>query len=355
MAEPWNCYGPTAARSHGAPGASRRPGTATIDIHAHLFVPAAAEIARAHLPPDPRAALYTEETRILTRRQDEDRRPQLTELETRLADMDAMGVDRQIVSPAPGQCYHTLAPDIAVTAARAVNDGMAQFVARRPDRLTGLGTVPMQAPDAAVEELARCVRRLGFKGIEILTNIAGRELSDPAHAPFWAKAAELDAVVMIHPGGFTQPERFGRFYLNNVIGNPLETAVALHYLILDGVLERHPRLKLLAAHGGGFLPAYSGRIDHARGARSDAAGELPDPPSSYLKRVFVDAVVFTPHQLAALIAVMGVDHVLMGTDYPYDMGEYDPLGHLLDTPGLNEEQVMAIAGGNARALFGLTS
>lgn len=348
MAEPWNRYALTAARSHVRAGV--RPSGATIDVHAHLFVPEAAELARPHLAPDPRAALYAEETRILGRRQDAERHGHLTDLDTRLAEMDAMGVDMQVVSPAPGQCYHRLPPDIAVAAARRVNDGVAAFIARRPDRLAGMGTVPMQSGEAAAEELERCVRVLGLKGVEILTNIAGKELSDPAHEAFWAKAAELGTVVMIHPGGFTQPERLGRFYLNNVLGNPLDTTIALHYLILDGVLERHSGLKLLAAHGGGFLPAYSGRIDHGWGARSDAHGDLPHPPSTYLKRIYVDAIVFTGHQLAALVALLGAGHVLMGTDYPYDMGEYDPLGHLA---GLDESTRVAIAGGNARALFGL--
>lgn len=350
MPSPWNRYAATAAREHGRPGRELRPPSATIDAHAHLFVPEAADFARSHLSPDPRAALYTEETRALTRKQDADRRGHLTDLDTRLAEMDAMGVDRQIVSPAPGQCYHGLPPDLAVTAARMVNDGMAAFVGRRSDRLTGLGTVPMQSGAHAAEELERCVHDLGFKGVEILTNVGGKELSDPAYEAFWATAAELGAVVMIHPGGFTQPERLSRFYLNNVLGNPLDTTIAMHYLILDGVLERHPTLKLLAAHGGGFLPAYSGRIDHAWGARSDSRGDLPNPPSTYLKRVYVDAIVFTPHQLEALVALLGAGHVLMGTDYPYDMGEYDPIGHLA---GLDAAQIAAIAGGNARALFGL--
>ncbi len=353
MAEPWNRYEPTAARAHDRPGRDVRPSSTTIDMHAHLFVPEAAELVRPHRKPDSRADLYTEETRILTRTQDAERHRHLTDLDTRLSDMDAMGVDMQVVSPAPGQCYHGLTPEIATAAARRVNDGMAGFVARRPDRLVGLGTVPMQAGAAAAEELERCVRQLGFKGVEILTNVAGKELSDPAHDAFWAKAAELDTVVMIHPGGFTQPERLGRFYLNNVIGNPLDTTVALHYLILDGILERHPDLKLVAAHGGGFLPAYCGRIDHAWGARSDSRGALPHPPSTYLARVFVDAIVFTPHQLAALVGLLGTEHVLMGTDYPYDMGEYDPLGHLAETPALDPGQISAIAGGNAQHLFGL--
>ncbi len=353
MADPSNRYDRTAARQHGRPGREIRPSSTTIDMHAHLLVPEAADFARPHLPPDPRAQFYTEETRILTRRQDADRHGNLTDLDLRLADMDGMGVDVQVISPAPGQCYHAIAPDPAIEAARMVNDGLATFVARRPDRLAGLGTVPMQSGSAAAEELERCMHTLGLKGVEILTHVGDKELSDPAHAAFWAKAEQLGAVVFIHPAGFTDTRRFGRFYFNNVIGNPLDTTMALHYLIFDGVLERHPELKLIAAHGGGYLPAYSGRIDHAWGARSDARGTLPHPPSTYLKRIYVDTIVFTPHQLEALVKLFGPEQVLMGTDYPYDMGEYDPIGHLVGTPSLGSEATAAIAGGNARCLFQL--
>ena len=143
-----------------------------------------------------------------------------------------------------------------------------------------------------------------------------------------------------------------RFYFNNVIGNPLETTLALHYLIFDGVLERHPGLKLIAVHGGGYLAGYSGRIDHAYGARSDVRGTLPELPTTYLKRVFFDSVVFTPHQLRHLVEVFGADKILMGTDYPYDMAESDPVGHLAGC-GLDEATFGKIAGGNAKALFGL--
>jgi aminocarboxymuconate-semialdehyde decarboxylase len=183
--------------------------------------------------------------------------------------------------------------------------------------------------------------------------VAGRELSDPAHAPFWKKAEELGALVIIHPNGFTDAKRLTRFYFNNVIGNPLETAIALHYLIFDGVLERHPNLRILAVHGGGYLPAYSGRIDHAWGARSDAHDDLPHPPTFYLRKIYVDTVVFTPHQLRALIELFGADHVIMGTDYPFDMAEYDPIGHVVSVQELDPSRIAAIAGGNAQRLLGL--
>ncbi|MGC1233359.1 MAG: amidohydrolase family protein [Xanthobacteraceae bacterium] len=183
-------------------------------------------------------------------------------------------------------------------ATQIVNDGIAEFCAVKSERLKGFGAVPMTDGGEAAKELERCVRKLGFTGVEILTNVAGKELSDPSFAPFWQKAEELGALVMIHPNGFTDASRLTRFYFNNVIGNPLETTVALHYLIFDGVLERHPRLKILAVHGGGYLGAYSGRIDHAWGARSDSHGALPQPPTTYLQRIYVDTVVFTPRQLA---------------------------------------------------------
>jgi aminocarboxymuconate-semialdehyde decarboxylase len=157
---------------------------------------------------------------------------------------------------------------------------------------------------------------------------------------------------VIHPNGFTEGQRLSRFYFNNVIGNPFDTTVALHYLIFDGVLERHPNLKILAVHGGGYLAGYSGRIDHAWGARSDARGSLPKPPTEYLKRVYVDTVVFTPHQLRYLIELFGADHVLMGTDYPFDMADSDPIGHL-GVSGLDASTMAAVAGGNAKKLLGL--
>jgi aminocarboxymuconate-semialdehyde decarboxylase len=326
----------------------------TIDMHSHVAVPEAAEFVRPHLDLStvPLAHFATPNTQALNRKQDADRRPNMVQHDVRLADMDAAGIDMQVVMPPPPQCTYTVPLEIGVRAARMVNDGIAEFVAERPDRFAALGTVPLQDGDAAAEELERGMTRLGLKGVQILTNVGGRELSDPAFAPFWAKAEALGAVVLLHPNGFTEAQRISRFYFNNVIGNPLETTIALHYLIFDGVMERHPNLKLIAVHGGGYLAAYSGRIDHAWGARSDVRGSLPQPPTTYLKRVYFDSVVFTPHQLRSLIEVFGTDRILMGTDYPYDMAESDPVGHLASA-GLDEATFAAIAGGNSRKLFGV--
>ncbi len=351
----WNKYGPTAARRHGKPGRDARPRTTTVDIHAHVAVPAAGAFVRPHLDLSkiPLAHFAAADTKQLNQQQEADRRSRITQYDERLKDLDAMGIDVQIVMPPPPQCYVSLPVDIAVKAARMVNDGIAEYVTKYPDRFVPLGTVPMQDGKEAALELERIVRKLGFKGVQILTNVARNEISAPAYAPFWAKAEELNTLVVIHPNGFTEGRRLSRYYFNNVIGNPLETALALHDLIFDGVLERHPNLKILAVHGGGYLPSYCGRIDHAWGARSDAHASLPKPPTSYLKKIYFDTVVFTPHQLEALIKLFGADQILMGTDYPFDMGEYDPIGHLASVGTLDQATIAAIAGGNARRLLNL--
>ena len=359
MTTQWSKYERTAARKHGRPGREIRPKSTTIDIHSHVGVPAAAAIAQPHLDMStvPLGHFATPNVKALNAKQEADRRTRMTGLENglyeRLKDMDDMGLDMQLVMPPPPQCYYTVPTEIGVKAAQVLNDGIAEYVVRKPDRFVALGSVPMQDGNEAAKELERSMTKLGFKGCQILTNVVGKELSDPAFAPFWAKAEALGALVVIHPNGFTSGERFSRLYFSNVIGNPLDTTVALHYLIFDGVLERHPNLKILAVHGGGYLGGYSGRIDHAWGARTDVANNLPKPPSEYLKKVYFDTIVFTHHQLEHLVKVFGADHILMGTDYPFDMADYDPVGHVVNTESLDAKTVAAITGGNAKRLLGL--
>ena len=356
MANVWNKYANTAARKHGRPGREVRPKSLTLDMHSHVAVPRVTEIVTPHLKQstDPLVAASTPETQALMAKQAADISTRIGTTDERFAVMDEMGVDMQLVCPAPPQIYYYLPLDVGVQAARALNDGIAEYVGKHKDRLVALGGVPMQDGNEAAKELERGMKQLGFKGVEILTNVNGKELSDPVFEPFWKKAEELDALVLIHPTGFTQPQRFSRFYFNNVIGNPLDTTMALHYLIFDGVFERHPKLRVLAVHGGGFLGAYSGRIDHAWGARSDAHGDLPLPPTTYLRRnVYFDTVVFTPHQLEALVKTFGGDRIVLGTDYPYDMLEYDPIGHVASVESLDSTARAAICGGNAKKMLGV--
>jgi len=349
----WNKYEPTAARERGKPGREIRPQSVTIDIHAHVAIPqAGAYVAQhANLAGTGLNQFQSPETAAVNAKQDGDLKSRIIDFEPRLKDLDAMGLDMQVILPPPGQCYYTLPVEIATKAAQIVNDGIAEYCARQPDRLIPFGTVPLSHGEEAAKELER-LARLGFKGVQVLTNIDGKELSDPIAAPFWKKAEELGMLVVIHPNGFTHGERLKRFYFNNVIGNPLETTIALHYLIFDGVLERHPKLKILAVHGGGYLGAYYGRIDHTWGARSDASG-LPKPPTEYLKQVYVDTVVFSKDQLETLVKTFGADQVVMGTDYPFDMADYDPISHVASIDAFDSATVGKIVGGNTKRLLGL--
>jgi aminocarboxymuconate-semialdehyde decarboxylase len=353
MTKPWNHYGATMARTAGTPGRETRPSRRTIDIHAHVLIPEAKDFVRPHIDWStiPLAHFASPETKQLAVQQDAERSPHMSEIGLRLSDMDAMGVDIQVLSPSPFQCYYTLPIEIAVRATQMVNNGIAQHVAQCPERLVALGAVPLQDTAAAVEELQRCMRTLGFKGVQILTNVAGRELSDPDFLPFWKAAEELNALVILHPNGFTEGERLSRFYFNNTIGNPLDTTIALHYLIFDGILERFPKLKILAVHGGGYVGAYAARMDHAWGARSDCRGTLPHPPSSYLRKVYFDTVVFSPAQLQNLILHYGAEHLLMGTDYAFDMAESDPIALIMAVPELDADARNLIIGGNAERLL----
>jgi aminocarboxymuconate-semialdehyde decarboxylase len=355
MSTQWSKYEATAARKRGKPGREIRPKTTTIDIHSHVAIPQAMAFAKPHLDMATLglAEFANTESKALLAKQEADIATRITAYDDRLADLDAMGLDLQLVMPPPNQCFYTVPLEISVKASRLVNDGLAEYVAKKPDRFLALGTVPLTDGKEAASELEYCVKKLGMKGVELLTNVAGKELSDPICEPFWQKAEELGALVILHPNGFTEGKRFSRFYFNNVIGNPLETTIALHYLIFDGVLERYPNLKILAVHGGGYLPAYSGRIDHAWGARSDSHGNLPQPPTTYLKKIYFDSVVFTPYQLAELVRLVGVDHVIMGSDYPFDMADFDPIEHLASVESFDQSTIAALVGGNAKKLLGI--
>jgi aminocarboxymuconate-semialdehyde decarboxylase len=275
----------------------------------------------------------------------------LTSIETRLADMDKMGIDIQAISPAPFQYNYWAEPELGLQSARLVNERIASIVQDHPDRFVGLGTVPLQAPALAVAELERMVRQLDLRGVEICTNVAGAELSDDRFRPFFAKAEELGIVVFMHPSGFTQGDRLSDHYFINVIGNPLDSTVAVSHLIFGGVLDAYPKLKLVIAHGGGFLPAYSGRMDHAHGARTDCRRCIKKKPTSYLKRLYFDTIVFTEHQLEYLVRQWGSDHILLGTDYPYDMGMYDPVAFVEGARKLSRDERTRIVGGNAAKLL----
>jgi predicted TIM-barrel fold metal-dependent hydrolase len=325
-----------------------------IDVHAHLAVPAAdalvasepgfaAELAEEH-------QCHSAPSMAVNRAQLERVGPLMTDVARRLAAMDAMGVDIQVIEPMPMHHYWA-APALAARFTRTVNEAIAAHCALAPGRLAGLGTVPLGHPELAITELAHAVTALGLAGVCVGSHVAGRELADPAHEEFWAAAEELGAVVLIHPWGSRLGSALAAHYLGNTVGQPAETTVALSHLIFSGLLDRHRDLRLVSVHGGGYLPGYLGRGDHAWRVRPDARG-CAEPPSSYLRRIWFDSLVYTAEGLSQLVAAVGQNRVMLGTDYPFDMGVEDPVQRL-DAAGFSPADRDAIAGGNAADLFGL--
>jgi aminocarboxymuconate-semialdehyde decarboxylase len=327
----------------------------TIDIHCHTRTQKAAEMVAGNAAVE---ACFLE-TQAGPRSQEINRNngvrteQQSTSPEQRIADMDLMGIDIQAISPAPRQTYYGADPDLGIAVSRIINDHLAEICGKYPDRFVGLGTIPFQAPELAVAELNRLHNSLGFRGIEIMTHVAGEDLSAERFRPIFARCEELGMLIFMHPDGFTEARRFHDHYFANVIGNPLDTTVAVHHLIFGGVLDTYPGLKIVLAHGGGYLPAYSGRIDHAAAARPDTCTCIKEMPTTYLKRLYFDSLVYTHHQLEYLVAQYGADHILVGTDYPADMGEIDPVGFIEGAPGLDDKIRRAILGGNAARLLGI--
>ena len=326
-----------------------------VDIHCHYLNP---EVNRktAHLNAaqyDPTVIFANELTNRTNVAQMRDRAPKLTGIDERLRDMDRMGVDVQAVCPAPYHYFYFTEPDYGAELAREVNEGIANLVSLHPDRFIGMGSVPLQNPKLAVRELEYAVKKLGLRGVEINTNVNGMNLTDPRLGleKFFAKANELGVVIFMHPLGYTQADRLTNHYFNNVIGNPLDTTVALSHLIFDGVIERHPKIKFLAAHGGGFLAHYWARMDHAWRARPDTRTVIKKRPSSYLEKVYFDSITFDPRMLKQLIDRYGANHVLLGTDYPYDMGEDHPRKLIAGVKGLTDLQRRQIEGLNARRVL----
>jgi len=335
----------------------KKRGSLKIDIHCHyLNRDVAAKVA--HLNPaqyDPLVKFSNTLTREVNVKQTKDRAPMLSDIEVRLKHMDRMGIDIQAVSPAPNQTYYWTDPGLGAELARAVNERIAQIVAQWPDRFVGLGTIPLQDPGLAVAELEYAVKRLGMRGVEINPSVNGLDLTDSKLnlESFFKKAQDLNIVVFMHPIGYTDGGRLMDHYFNNVIGNPLETTVAASHLIFDGVMERYPKLKVVLPHAGGYLAHYWARMDHAWKARPDCRTVIKKKPSSSLEKFYFDTITFDPGMLKQLIERFGADHVLLGTDYPYDMGVEDPVGFINKLKKLNSKDKNAIMGGNAARLLGI--
>ncbi|MFC4008510.1 amidohydrolase family protein [Nonomuraea purpurea] len=334
---------------------ARRGDGPVIDIHCHRECGPAADLMKDAATAAGKVALGhgNATTRAVNERQLAAIRPKMDLLDVRIADMDRMGVDVQAVAVAVYQYSYWAEAELGAKVARLVNEELVEATAKHTGRFLPLGTVPLQDTEAAVAELRYLATELGMRGIEIGTHVEGEEISAARLEPFWAEAERLGSVVVIHTQGSTHPQRLQDHNFVNIIGHAFEATLATAHLIFDGVMERHPGLKIVVVHGGGYLPAYAGRIDHGWRARADVAEGVPALPTDYLRRFYFDTMVFAPDQLAYLVERYGAEHVLLGTDYPYDMGDDDPLTLIGATPGLDQRQIDLIAGGNAARLLGL--
>jgi aminocarboxymuconate-semialdehyde decarboxylase len=280
-------------------------------------------------------------------------RPKLLDTDVRWVDMQEMGVDMQVLSPTPAQYHYWAEPSLAEDIVGLQNEHIAALCRRRPDQFVGLGTVALQHPERAAAQLETCITKLGLKGVEISTQINDIDLGDPRLDVFWQRAETLGAVIFIHPNGSTTlSTRIAPHYMLNTIGQPIETTIALSSMIFGGTLDRFPKLKICAAHGGGYLTHYIGRSDHARAVRPEA--KIPKrKPSEYLREIYVDSLVYTPQQVRHLVATVGPTQIVVGTDYPADMGDYGIHSLLNAALGDDKVTIAAVAGRNAAKLLGI--
>ena len=272
--------------------------------------------------------------------------------EAKLASMDRKGIDISVISPAPPMFYYWADVGLAEKVARLVNDGVADMVAAKPSRLRGMATLPLQHPDAAIAEMERVVRDYGFKAIEIGTSVEGLQLAEPRFRPVLRRAQELGVFVFAHPYYVGAKSGLGCYYLTNLIGNPLDTTVMLANLMFSGALDDLDELRICLAHGGGFAPYQIGRLVQGHRVRPEAHRHSTASPKDLLRRLYFDSLVFDPQALRYLIDLVGADHVCMGTDSPFDMGDERPGETISSVPRLTDDERNQICSGTALRLLG---
>jgi aminocarboxymuconate-semialdehyde decarboxylase len=316
----------------------------TVDVHAHCVVPAAMDMMR-------RQSGELPELVISPRFQDA-----LVTPESHLRWMDERGIDVAALSINP--FWYTAGQDLARSIVQVQNEKLSELCASHPDRFVAFATVALQFPELAAAQLEEGVRKLGLRGASVLAHVNREELSAERFHPFWERAERLATPILIHPAGV--PELSGRLrgngLLDNVIGNPLDTTIALSHLIFEGTLDRFPRLKICAAHGGGFLPSYAARSNRGCLTFPEQCSKTPvqKRPTEYLRQLYFDSLVFSPEGLRHLVAECGAGQIVMGTDYPYPWSDR-PVDHILETAELSGAEKHAILGGTACRLLGISS
>lgn len=271
--------------------------------------------------------------------------------QAKLESMDRKGIDIAVLSPAPPMFYYWADVDLALRVAALVNDGVADIVNSSPQRLRGMATIPMQHPDAAIAEMERVARELGFKAVEIGTSIEGMQLAEQRFRPVLRRAQDLGLFVFAHPYYVGAKSGLESYYLTNLVGNPLDTAVMVANLMFSGALDDLPDLKICLAHGGGFLPYQLGRLVHGHKVRAETHQHSSSSPGDLIRRFWFDSLVFEPRALRYLIDLVGADRICLGTDSPFDMGDEQPGQTIESIPHLHPHERHEICCGTALKLL----
>jgi aminocarboxymuconate-semialdehyde decarboxylase len=275
-------------------------------------------------------------------------------VDARIADMDRIGVDLQILSLTPTLWRHEVDAADGTAMARDVNDETASIVAAHPGRFAGYAFLPLQDAAAAVSELERAVRDLGLVGASVATNVLGEDWDSARLFPVLEAAHALDALLFVHPTAVRPREVLNRYHLGNLIGNPWETTVAIGSIVFGGVLDRLPGLKLCFAHGGGYATFAIGRFDHGYRVRPESQARAKHVPSDYLRLLLYDSLTHSERALRHIADLVGVDHVVLGSDYPADMGYDDPVGWLRGLTSFTRAEKEQIEGENINRLLRLS-
>jgi aminocarboxymuconate-semialdehyde decarboxylase len=332
---------------------ARKRAPIAIDIHAHILLPEVYAITAAHSAfgrsvADP---AQSEEARKKARERSDLVCARMADVTERIAAMDRMGVDVQVLSASlVHQCTYWAPPVESLRLERMLNEHVARLVAAHPSRFVGLGSVPLHAPDLAAREVARCVTELGLRGVTIATRVGDMEIGDRRLWPFWEKAEEHGALVYVHPAGNPSP-RFQKYFLWNSIGQNFEEAMAIASLMYEGVLDAFPRLRICISHGGGYMPLCLGRITRNYLEKPSTRVNMTKSPAEYLRMLYYDTCVYETEELQHLIGRVGADRVILGSDYP--VGEQRPIEFVEATPGLSDADKDKIIGLNAAKLFAL--
>jgi aminocarboxymuconate-semialdehyde decarboxylase len=320
-----------------------------IDLHCHFIPPALLD--RIAGDGGAHSITITDDDRVsFAGKRSTQRWPQgMRDLTDRLERMDLQGVDLQVISAWMDFAALELSAEDGAWLARCLNELTIEAIAPHGNRFRAMAAVPLQAPELAAEELRYALGELGMVAVEIATTLGASELDDPGLAPFWAAAEELGALVLVHPIhqsiGFERLS--GSYFLDNIASNPAESTVAAANLIFGGVLARYPELKVCLTHGGGFLPYQIGRLDRGYEGKPDVTAVNVDlPPSAFLRRFYYDTVLHSPEALRFLVDRVGADRVVLGSDYPFPMGDPEPVATVLKSD-LDDATTAGLLGGNA--------